>query len=216
MFVYEPDGASTPRAKKIIQVAQFADQCRMGKGSSFGSPVRWLAGLALIGAMWALAFAQDDKIPGLSYVNVGLHQLGHMLTYASSDVTNGLAGPIAQVAIPALLAIYFFLRRGDWVLAGVLLVWAATSALEVSLYVADAPKPTLGLLGDDQNDWALILGPNGYDVMEKAPSLADKIHNGATIAAGIGFLACLAAPLSGRRRQPEGTAAASRATAASS
>jgi hypothetical protein len=187
----------------------------MGKGSSFGSPVRWLAGLALIGAMWVLAFVQDDKIPGLTYVNVGVHQLGHMLTYASSDLTKALAGPIAQVTIPALLAVYFFLRRGDWVLAGVFLVWAATSALEVSLYVADAPKPTLDLLGDDKSDWALILGPNGYDVMEKAPSLADTIRTGATIAAGIGFLLCLAAPLSGRRRQPE-VAAASRATAASS
>ena len=111
------------------------------------------------------------------------------------------------------------MRRGRIVacvvLAGIFLVWAAASALEVSLYVADAPKPTLELLGDDQNDWALILGPNGYDVMEKAPSLADKIHNGATIAAGIGFLICLAAPLSTRRRQPD-VAAASRATATSS
>ena len=187
----------------------------MGKGSSFGSPARWLAGLVLIGAMWVLAFAQDDKIPGLTYVNVGLHQLGHMLTYANSDLTSGLAGPIAQVAIPAMLAFYFFVRRGDWVLAGVFLVWAAASALEVSLYVADAPRPTLELLGDDKNDWALILGPNGYDVMEKAPSLADKIHDGATIAAGIGFLICLAAPLSSRRRQPD-VAAASRATATSS
>ncbi len=188
----------------------------MGKGFSTRSPARWLIGLGLIVAMWVLAFAQEDKVPGLTYVNTGLHQLGHMLTYANSDLTNSLAGPIAQVAIPAMLAIYFFLRRGDWVLAGVLLVWAAASALEVSLYVADAPKPTLELLGDDKNDWALILGPNGYDVMEKAPSLADKIHNGATIAAGIGFLLCLAAPLTARRRQPDGAAAASSATAASS
>lgn len=161
--------------------------------------------------MWVLAFGQDDKIPGLTYVNVGLHQLGHMLTYANSDVTSGLAGSIAQVAIPLMVAIYFFLRRGDWVLAGVFLAWAATSALEVSLYVADAPKPTMEVLGDDKNDWTLILGPKGYDVMEKAPSLADTIHNGAVVAAGIAFLICLAAPLAGRRRQ--GTAPARRATA---
>ena len=185
----------------------------MGKGFSTRSPARWLIGLALIVAMWVLGFAQDDKVPGLTYVNVGLHQFGHMLTYVNSDLTNALAGPIAQVAIPGVLAVYFFVRRGDWVLAGVFLVWAAASALEVSLYVADAPKPTLDLLGDDKNDWALILGPSGYDVMEKAPSLADTIRTGATIAAGIGFLTCLAAPLSGRRRQPE-AAAASRTTAA--
>jgi hypothetical protein len=187
----------------------------MGKGSSFGSPVRWLAGLAVIGAMWVLAFGQDDYVPGLRWVNLGLHEFGHMVTYASSDVTKALAGSIAQVAIPLSIALWLFLRRGDWVAAGVCLAWAATSALEVSLYVADAPVKKLDLLGDDTHDWALILGPNGYDVMEKAHSLAGTIHDGAIVAAGLGFLLCLAAPLGGRRRQSE-VAAASRATAPSS
>jgi len=187
----------------------------MGKGSSFGSPVRWLVGLGLIGAMWVLAFGRDDYVPGLKWVNFGFHEFGHMLTYASSDVTNALAGSIAQVAIPFAIAVWLFLRRADWVAAGVCLMWAATSALEVSLYVADAPLEKLDLI-EETHDWALILGPQGYDVMEKAPSLADTIHNGAVAAAGIGFLLCLAAPLSGRHRHSKGVAEASRATASSS
>jgi len=184
----------------------------MGKGSSFGSPVRWLAGLGLIVAMWLLAFGQDGYVPGLKWVNFGLHEFGHMLTYASSDVTKALAGSIAQVAIPFAVAVWLFLRRGDWIAAGVCLMWAATSAIEVSLYVADAPVKKLDLI-EETHDWALILGPKGYDVMEKAPSLADTIHNGAVVAAGVAFLLCLAAPLSARRRHSEGVAEASRATA---
>ena len=53
----------------------------MGTGFSSRSPVRWLAGLAPIGAMWWVAFEQHDRIPVLTYVNLGIHELGHMLTY---------------------------------------------------------------------------------------------------------------------------------------
>jgi len=187
----------------------------MGKGSAYGSPARWLAGLAAIGAMWVVASAHDDRIPGLTYVNLGLHEFGHMLTYANSELTNALAGSIAQVAIPLLVAAYFFFRRGDWVAAGVCLAWAATSALEVAIYVADAPTQKLDLIGD-QHDWAFILGPEGYNAMDKSQSLAHTIRDGASVGALVGLVVCLAAPLRGRRRQPEPTAATSRATAASS
>ena len=188
----------------------------MGKGSAYGSPARWFAGLALIAAMWVVAFANDDKVPGLEYVNLGLHEFGHMLTYASSDLTKALAGSIAQVAIPAAIALYWFFRRGDWVVAGVCLMWAATSSLEVALYVADAPTEKLDLIAGD-HDWAFILGPDGYGAMDQAKQLAGTIREWAGVAAVVGFIVCLAAPLRGRRRpQPEGMAAPSRATAASS
>ena len=187
----------------------------MGKGSSYRSPARLLAGLALIAALWVVAFENDTKVPGLEYVNLGLHEFGHMLTYASSDLTNALAGSIAQVAIPAAIALYWFFRRGDWVAAGVCLMWAATSALEVALYVADAPTQKLELI-TGQHDWAFILGPDGYAAMDKANSLAATIRDAASIAAIVGFVVCLAAPLRGRRRsQPEPMTAPSRATAAS-
>ena len=187
----------------------------MGKGSTYGSPTRWIAGLALIAAMWLVAFEHDDRIPGLTYVNLGLHEFGHMLTYANSDLVNALAGSVAQVAIPLAVALWLFFRRGDWVAAGVCLMWAATSAIEVAVYAADAPKQELDLIGD-QHDWAFILGPDGYDAMGKSQSLAHTIRDWASVAAVVGFLVCLVAPLKGRGRkpQPEGMAAPSRATAA--
>ncbi len=175
-----------------------------------------LAGFAAIGAMWWFAFEHDERIPALTYVNLGIHELGHMLTYASSDLFNTMMGSIAQVAVPLLLAVNFFFRR-DWVGAGVCLAWAATSALEVAVYVADAPTQKLDLIGDG-HDWAFILGPEGYDAMEKSESLAHTIRDGASVAMVAALSLCIAAPFRGigRSRQPEGMAATNRVTAASS
>ena len=166
--------------------------------------------------MWFLAFEQNDQIPVLTYVNFGIHEAGHMLTYSWSEVVTAMMGSIAQVAVPVLLAAYFFFRRGDWVGAGVCLAWAATSAVEVQLYVADAPTEELDLIGG-RHDWAFILGPEGYDAMDRSASLARTIRDGASVAALVGFIVCLIAPLRWRRHrpQPEGMAAARRATAAS-
>ena len=73
----------------------------MGSGFSSRSPVRWLAALAAIGAMWWVAFEHHERIPILTYLNLGIHQGGHMLTYSASELTNSLAGSIAQVLVGA-------------------------------------------------------------------------------------------------------------------
>ena len=188
----------------------------MGKGFSRISPTRWLAGLAAIGAMWWIAFEQSERIPILTYVNLGTHEAGHMFTYSASELFTAMAGSIAQVAVPLLIALYFFFRRGDWVGAGVCLVWAATSAAEVALYVADAPTQKLELIGD-KHDWAFILGPEGYDAMHKSGEIADQIRDIASVAAVVGFALCVAALLrtSRRRSQPDPMVSPSRATASS-
>lgn len=179
--------------------------------------MRWLAAVAAVGAMWWVGFEQGDRIPLLTYVNFGIHELGHVATSASSELVTTLAGSIAQVAVPAVVAVYFFVR-GDWLGAGLCLAWAATSAHEVAVYVADAPTRELDLIGGGRHDWAFILGPEGYSAMDRAGSLADTIRDGATVAIVIGFALCLAAPLRGSHggRQAEDAAAASRATPASS
>ena len=170
-----------------------------------------------MGAMWWVAFEQNERIPGLTYVNLGLHELGHMFTYSASELTTRVAGSIAQVAIPVLIALYFFFRRGDWVGTGVFLVWGATSAAEVSLFVADAPTQKLELLGHDKHDWAFILGPEGYDAMRRSGEIASQIRDIASVAAVIGFALCVAALLRTARQRPqaEPMVSSTRATASS-
>jgi hypothetical protein len=173
--------------------------------------------LAAIGVMWWVAFERLEQIPLLEWINLAIHQAGHMVTYSASDVQNAMAGPIAQVAVPLLIALYFFFRRGDWIAAGVCLAWAAASAAEVSLFVADATTQKLELLGDDKNDWAIILGPDGYAALAKSQSLAQEIRDIASIAIVVGALMCITAPLRTQRRRPhpEPMTATRRATASS-
>jgi hypothetical protein len=167
--------------------------------------------------MWWVAFERLERIPLLEWVNLGIHQGGHMVTYSASDVQNAMGGPIAQMAVPLLIAMWLFFSRGDWIAAGVCLAWAAASAAEVSLFVADAPTQKLDLLGDDQNDWAIILGPDGYGKLGEADSLAREIRDAASVAIVVGALLCLAAPFRTQRRRPhpEPMTSTRRATASS-
>ena len=165
--------------------------------------------------MWWVAFEQHERIPILTYLNLGIHEGGHMITYSASELTTSLAGSIAQLLVPLFFVAYFLIRRKDWVAAGVCLAWAATSAMEVSLYVADAPTQELDLIGD-KHDWAYILGPDGYNAMDKAASLSHTIQDAASVAAVTAGLLCLAAPLRGRRpRQSDPMGPANSATATS-
>ena len=177
----------------------------MGTLLSSRSPARSLAGAAAIVAMWWIGFENGDRVPLLTYVNLGLHEFGHLLTYAFSDLVTALAGSIAQVAVPTALGAYFFLFRDDWMAAGVCLAWGATSALEVAIYVADAPVQQLVLIGGS-HDWAWILGPNGYDAIEKAGPLAETIRRCAGVAVITAATLCLASAF---RTRPHAASAAS-------
>jgi hypothetical protein len=168
--------------------------------------------------MWWIGFENGDRVPLLTYVNLGIHEFGHFATYAFSDLVTALMGSIAQVAVPVLLGAYFFLFRDDWMAAGVCLAWGATSALEVAIYVADAPVQELVLIGGS-HDWAFILGPAGYDAIENAGAIADTIRDFAAVGIGAGLALSVGAAFRGGARrlaQADAAASASRVTAVSS
>ena len=164
-----------------------------------------MAATVALAAMWWVAFEEGDRIPILTYANLGIHELGHLLTYGFSDLVMAMMGSILQVAAPLLFAVYFFVCRGDWAGAGLCLAWAATSSLEVAAYVADAPARDLVLIGG-MHDWAYILGPDGYGAIEKAGPLADTIRSGAAVALITGAALCIASVL---RHRPQAAASAS-------
>ena len=173
-----------------------------------------LAGLLVIGAMWLVCFENDGRFPILTYVNLGFHEFGHLVTYPFSDIATALAGSTAQLVVPLAIGIYFFVLRGDWLGAALCLAWAATSALEVAIYVADAPTEELELIGGS-HDWALILGPDGYDALDRAAPLADTIRSVAWMALITGAALCVASAFRVRPQADE-AASASRAMAVSS
>ncbi len=63
-------------------------------------------------------YVQLRRVPLLGGVDLGFHELGHMLTYAFPDVITAIMGSVFQVAVPLGLAAYFGLKRRDLLAAG--------------------------------------------------------------------------------------------------
>jgi hypothetical protein len=150
------------------------------------------------------AFVRDESVPMLWRVDLGFHELGHLLTYPFPDVVTAMMGSITQVLVPWGLAAYFLAVRADSFGCSLCLAWAATSAQNASVYVADAPYQSLQLIGGE-HDWAFVLGPEHFDVLDKAESIGSLVRG-----LGLMLLACavviaIATPLlasRSRRRSP--------------
>lgn len=117
------------------------------------------------------AFVRGTSVPVLSLVDLGFHELGHLLTYVFPDVVTAMAGSVVQVAVPWGLAAYFFVARRDFLGGTFCLAWAGTSAQNASVYIADAPWEQLPLIGGS-HDWAFVLGPEQFDVLHRAADIA--------------------------------------------
>ncbi len=150
---------------------------------------RYVAGVFGCALLAYFPFVQQRRVPLLGGVDLGFHELGHMLTY------------VFQVAIPAGLAAYFGLRRRDLLAAGLCLAWAGTSAVDVSVYIADAPFQRLPLIGGS-HDWAYLLGPAAFGNMGGAAAIAGavKAAGAALVLAGMGL--CFRGPFVERVRVP--------------
>ncbi|MDH3731817.1 MAG: hypothetical protein OES13_11975, partial [Acidimicrobiia bacterium] len=128
---------------------------------------RYAPGIA--GALFCVAIAffpvvAKGEVPLLDGVDLGFHELGHMLAMGFGRFIHTLAGSFLQIAVPLGLSAYFFVIRRDPVGAGVCAAWAGTSAYDVAIYVADAPFQRLPLIGG-YHDWAYLLGPGELDAL---------------------------------------------------
>jgi hypothetical protein len=137
---------------------------------SVAAPVAALAWCALCG--W-FAFVRGTRVPLLWCVDLGFHELGHMIMYAIpiNQVLTAAMGSISQCAVPTGIALYFWFGRRDAVAGSVCMAWAATSFQDASVYIADAPYQRLQLIGGE-HDWAFVLGPEHLNRLQDAHAIA--------------------------------------------
>lgn len=125
---------------------------------------QWVVGALATGILAWLTYSRNGWVPWLSNVDLGIHELGHMLTMWAPELMCQLAGSFLQVAAPLWLAGYF-IWRGDRLAFILLLAWMAESLNNVSVYIHDATRMVLPLLGDDgsgdAHDWHNILSRLG-------------------------------------------------------
>ncbi len=149
-------------------------------GPWWSSRWKFAAGLSACFFFGFFAFVRGTRVPLLGLVDLGFHEFGHMVTYWLPEVVTASMGSITQVLVPVGLAVYFLWFRKDALGGGVCLAWAATSAQDASVYIADAPYQTLHLIGGT-HDWAFVLGPEHLNMLNSA-------HTIAAVVKGFGFL----------------------------
>lgn len=102
----------------------------------------------------------DDYRSWFSGITLAFHEMGHLLFVAFGDTLHLLGGSVLQVAIPLAAALYLWLRQGDFFGLAVGGCWLSFSLWELAIYVYDARRERLPLVGfsdDPQHDWATLL-----------------------------------------------------------
>ena len=167
-------------------------------------PALWRdVGAAVACALLGLiAFAGDRRVPLLGWIDLAIHEAGHVATYVFPDLVTAMMGSIAQVAVPLAIAAYFGWRR-ELASAMLCLAWAGTSARDASLYIADAPYERLVLIGG-MHDWAFALGPEGFDALDRAGAVAAVVHGAGLLMVVAAVTGCIARPLLTARLEPSG------------
>ncbi len=161
----------------------------------------WKYAAGLLGCLvlgW-FGFVRGVRVPLLALVDLGFHELGHFVTYVLSDIVTAMMGSIAQVLVPLGLAAYFLVMRRDVLGGGVCLAWAATSAQNASVYIADAPYQQLELIGG-QHDWAFVLGLEHFDMLDRAHTIAAVVKGFGWVLLLAGIALCAVGPFVGRTR----------------
>ena len=138
------------------------------------SVVRW-GGLLLALFFTVPGVLNPEKWVFLNNVNLIFHEAGHMILMFLGETIMLMGGSLFQVLIPGACAAFFWVR-GDRYAAGILLLWAAQSLANVSVYVADAPTRNLDLItGDpDTHDWWQLFSQWGN--LNAAVSVGKFIH----------------------------------------
>jgi hypothetical protein len=165
-----------------------------------GRPIPWraVAGVAACLAMGWFAFVRSTNVPLLGLVDLGFHELGHLVTYWLPDVVTAMMGSIMQVVVPLGIATYFAVVVHDTVASGLCLAWAGTSAQNASLYIADAPYQRLQLIGGT-HDWAFVLGPAHFNALAAAHTIAAVVDGVAFVLLLAGITACSWSAVKARR-----------------
>ncbi len=154
---------------------------------------RDVAGALACALLGLVAFAGGGRVPLLGWIDLAIHEFGHVATYPLPDLATAMMGSITQVAVPLAICGHFLHRR-ELVSAMVCLAWSGTSARDASVYIADAPYERLELIGGT-HDWAFALGPEGLDAIGQAAAVAGAVRLAGLLMVVVAVAGCLARPL---------------------
>jgi hypothetical protein len=139
------------------------------------------AGALLLIAVWGwFALVQNDQTPIFVYLNIAVHESGHVLFRPFGELTMLIMGSGFEVLFPFAVGVVFLIRKRDLVSTAVSWGWSASALASAATYIADADDGQLSLLGasgpDTAGDWERILGEQFLDKLYLADSIAAKVR----------------------------------------
>ncbi len=142
--------------------------------------------IAIVYIVYAIHTPQEFHI--ISTVNLIFHEAGHTLAAFFGKFIHFIAGSAMQIIVPLIIAGYFFLRR-EFYSSGIVIMWMGQSMVEVSVYMGDAQRMILPLLGGDavEHDWNTLFTMLG--VLNYTDQIANATYFAALliVLAGIGL-----------------------------
>ncbi len=168
----------------------------MDRFPSWETRGRFLAGAVAAGLITFVAILNGGRVPVLRSVDLVIHEVGHLVTAFLPEVWSAMAGSIAQLMVPAAIAVYFFFRGRDLVGGGLALAWVGAGLADIGAQISDAPYEQLRpLFPGARHDWAFILGPDGFQALDLAMSLGESLATASILVAGAAVAVCLLGPL---------------------
>ncbi len=141
-------------------------------------------GALIICSLWGyFAFIKHSEMPVFMFLDIAVHEVGHMLFRPFGELIMLIMGSGWEVAFPFLMGIVFIAWKKDLIAWGMCWAWSANSMADASRYIYDATRGQLALLGgtgpDTMGDWERILGPEHFDKLYLTDRLsADVRHAG--------------------------------------
>ena len=139
------------------------------------------AGALLLIAVWGwFALVKNDQTPIFVYLNIAVHEIGHVLFRPFGELTMLIMGSGFEVLFPFAVGVVFLIRKRDLVSTAVSWGWSASALASAATYIADADDGRLALLGatgpDTAGDWERILGVQFFDKVYLADSIAAMVR----------------------------------------
>jgi hypothetical protein len=139
------------------------------------------AGALLLIAVWGwFALVKNDQTPIFVYLNIAVHESGHVLFRPFGELTMLIMGSGFEFLFPLAVGVVFLIRKRDLVATAVSWGWAASALASAATYIADADDGRLALLGatgpDAAGDWERILGEQFFDKVYLADPIAGTVR----------------------------------------
>lgn len=124
------------------------------------------------GGFWICALTDKDGFLLLDWVNLPFHEFGHLFFGFFGENVGIWGGTIMQLAVPFGIFVSFLFRKET---LGVTFssFWFGENFLNIAVYVADARKMELPLVGGGEHDWNTIL--SGLNMLQSDASIASVL-----------------------------------------